>query len=218
MATATTDMKCLECDAAMVRDVRVQVLRYRGQHHDIDQAGWFCTADPSHDAVLDPDAELAYQTAADAFCARIDAASPIPAGVPRCPDCAEGMARETRRATWTYKGRTLEFAQPGWYCTANPAHDVVLDEADSTVTAPILLAHRAAVEGLPGPAEVRRIRQKLGLSQRQAGELLGGGIRAFHKYEKGEQQVTKAVAVLLGLLDRHPDLVAELRGRDDRAA
>jgi hypothetical protein len=41
-------------------------------------------------------------------------------------------------------------------------------------------AFRASVDAEPlVPTEVRRIRKKLGLSQREAGEIFGGGIRAF---------------------------------------
>lgn len=211
-----TAMTCLECGAAMVRDVRPQTLRYRGAIQEIQQAGWYCVADVAHDVMLDPDDEAAYQPQADAFATRVDEARPVPAGVPRCPDCGEPTARATRRLAWTYKGQTIEYVQPGWFCPIDTSHDVVLDEGDSATTEGLLLAHRAEVEGLPGPSEVKRIRERLGLSQRAAGDLLGGGIRAFHKYEKGEQQVTKAVAVLLRLLDRHPELVDEIRG--DRAA
>ena len=35
------------------------------------------------------------------------------------------------------------------------------------------------------PDEIRAIRERLGLSQVEAGELLGGGPRAFTKYEAG---------------------------------
>ena len=35
------------------------------------------------------------------------------------------------------------------------------------------------------PEEIRAIRERLGLSQVEAGELLGGGPRAFTKYESG---------------------------------
>ena len=35
------------------------------------------------------------------------------------------------------------------------------------------------------PDEIRAIREGLGLSQADAGELLGGGPRAFTKYEAG---------------------------------
>ena len=45
---------------------------------------------------------------------------------------------------------------------------------------------KARAEGLLEPEEIRRIRKKLGLTQEQAGELIGGGPRAFQKYETGD--------------------------------
>jgi HTH-type transcriptional regulator/antitoxin MqsA len=41
---------------------------------------------------------------------------------------------------------------------------------------------KAEVDGVLGPREVAAVREKIGLSQRKAGELLGGGPRAFQKY------------------------------------
>ena len=61
-----------------------------------------------------------------------------------------------------------------------------------------------------GPREVAHIRSKLKLSQRRAGELLGGGPRAFQKYESGEQQVSVPMANLLRLLDKDPRRLTEL--------
>lgn len=131
--------------------------------------------------------------------------------VPHCPDCGAAMARDERRMSWTYKGKSVEFDQPAWYCSVDSAHDHVLDEADAEATESLHLAHRVVVEGGLHPAEIRRIRQKVGLSQREAGKVIGGGPIAFHKYEKGEVATSHAVGVLLRLLDRHPDLLAELR-------
>lgn len=54
---------------------------------------------------------------------------------------------------------------------------------------------------------------KLGLSQRQAGALLGGDPRSFEKYESGTDWITKSMANLLRLLDRDPGRLAELGGR-----
>ena len=45
---------------------------------------------------------------------------------------------------------------------------------------------KARTEGLLEPEEIRRIRKKLGLTQEEAGELIGGGPRAFQKYETGD--------------------------------
>lgn len=63
------------------------------------------------------------------------------------------------------------------------------------------------------PEEVRAIRKRLGLSQAEAGELLGGGPRAFTKYEAGTVKPAAAVVTLLRLLERNPALVGQLRGR-----
>ena len=46
---------------------------------------------------------------------------------------------------------------------------------------------KARTEGLLEPEEIRRIRKKLGLTQAAAGELIGGGPRAFQKYETGDR-------------------------------
>lgn len=45
---------------------------------------------------------------------------------------------------------------------------------------------KAQTEGLLFPEEIRRIRKKLHLTQEAAGQIIGGGPRAFQKYESGE--------------------------------
>lgn len=49
------------------------------------------------------------------------------------------------------------------------------------------------MDGLSTPGESTRIREELGLSQRQAGALPGGGTRSFPKYESGKDWVTEAI-------------------------
>ena len=62
------------------------------------------------------------------------------------------------------------------------------------------------------PQEIRHIREKLGLTQVEAGELLGGGPRAFTKYESGTIKPTTATANLLRLLDAKPSAISTLSG------
>ena len=50
------------------------------------------------------------------------------------------------------------------------------------------------------PERIRTIRLELGLSQEEAGVLLGGGPRAFQKYESGEVSPSAALTQLLQLL------------------
>ena len=58
--------------------------------------------------------------------------------------------------------------------------------------------------------ELRRIRQKLHLTQAEAARLTGGGHNAFSRYERGEAVPLPATTNLFKLLDRHPDLIKEL--------
>ena len=64
--------------------------------------------------------------------------------------------------------------------------------------------------------EIRAIRQDLGLTQVEAGELLGGGPRAFTKYEAGTVKPAAAVIKLLLLMETHPETITTLVGRKTR--
>src|ERR1700736_5034720 len=63
------------------------------------------------------------------------------------------------------------------------------------------------------PDDIRRIRETLGLSQVEAGELLGGGPRAFTKYESGTNKPSASVANLLRTIDANPAALSVLAGR-----
>ena len=61
------------------------------------------------------------------------------------------------------------------------------------------------------PGFIRRVRKKLGLTQAEAGQLFGGGASAFSEYERGKTQPHKSTVLLFKLLDKHPELLAEIR-------
>lgn len=61
---------------------------------------------------------------------------------------------------------------------------------------------------------LRRVRRKLRLTQREAAEIAGGGHNAFSRYESGKTRPVAAVFHLFQLLDKHPDLLAEIRASD----
>lgn len=62
------------------------------------------------------------------------------------------------------------------------------------------------------PDRIRAIREGLGLTQEEAGRLLGGGPRAFTKYEAGSLKPRAAAINLLRVLEVYPDAVRVLRG------
>ncbi len=126
----------------------------------------------------------------------------------KCHACGEKMVRDVRDDTVDYKGSTVTVKQPGWYCTG--CSEVVFSGEDAGVAEAAFVRLKADVDRILTPDEVRRIREKLELSQRAASRLLGGGPRSFQKYESGTGWVTRSMANLLRLLDRDPDRIKEL--------
>jgi HTH-type transcriptional regulator/antitoxin MqsA len=61
------------------------------------------------------------------------------------------------------------------------------------------------------PSYIARVRKKLDLDQRQAADIFGGGVNAFSRCENGETKPTLALVKLRKVLDRHPDLLNEVR-------
>lgn len=128
-----------------------------------------------------------------------------------CPICGGELRRGRRADTVEYKGLSRKVTQPGWYC--GTCGEVLLDPADVKATEAAFFDLKAEADGLMTAEDVKRIRRGLGLSQREAGELLGGGPRAFQKYESRTVMVSKPMSNLLRLLERHPKALRELASR-----
>lgn len=82
--------------------------------------------------------------------------------------------------------------------------------ADAAVGGKALASLKAKAVGVLTPDDVAQIRGRLNLTQRKAGETLGGGARAFQRYESGSVLVSQAMSNLLTLLGNHPDLLPEI--------
>jgi HTH-type transcriptional regulator/antitoxin MqsA len=116
--------------------------------------------------------------------------------------------------TIRYKGLERTVMQHGWW--PDDDSDGLVSGPDAATTDHALREMKAEIASLPGPEDIRRIRTLLKLSQRRAGELLGGGPRSFQKYESGAVVVSRPMANLLRLLERDPSRLKELIA--DRAA
>lgn len=125
-----------------------------------------------------------------------------------CPETGTVMTRGTRPVTLTYRDRSVVIDMPGWY--AEGVGDGIHDGEDMKVSDRALHRLKAEAEGLLLPEDIRRIRRKLGLSQRDAGLVIGGGPNAFQKYEAGDIVASQAISSALRMLDAHPDSLAVL--------
>ena len=133
---------------------------------------------------------------------------------PVCPKTGAVMHRDTRPMTLTYKGESITFNMPGWYCDSSD--ESIHTGQDMKVSDRMLNRLKARVEGLLDPDEVRRIRKRLNISQTEAGQMIGGGPRAFQKYESGDLLPSRAIVSALALLDHDPKGLSVLKTRQSK--
>ena len=127
-----------------------------------------------------------------------------------CPVCLGGkLVREVRSVRYEYRGEIFEYEQGGGWCLS--CGEAVLSGEDMALTEGMLMDFMRQVEQKQA-GELARIRRKLRLTQKQAAALTGGGHNAFSRYERGEAKPLPAVMHLFRLLDRHPELLDELKG------
>ncbi len=125
------------------------------------------------------------------------------------PETGETLHRGVRPFLVSYKGRSRTVELPGFYSETSDEGVHVGD--DMSVTDVAMRSLKEEIDGIPSPMTIRRVREKLKLSQREAGGLLKVGENAFDKYERGLVEPSGPTSQLLRLLDQHPELIEELR-------
>lgn len=130
----------------------------------------------------------------------------------KCPACgAAELIRDSRDMPYTYKGETTVIPSvAGEFCPT--CGEAVLDMGESIRTSELMMQFNKQVNAaIVDPQFIASVRKKLRLDQREAAEIFGGGVNAFSRYENGKTRPPLALVKLLRLLDRHPDLLDEVR-------
>jgi HTH-type transcriptional regulator/antitoxin MqsA len=125
------------------------------------------------------------------------------------PETGETLTRGVRPFAVTYKGESMTVDLPGYYPASDGESVHVGDDMIAVDAALRLLKEK--IDGVPAPATIRRMRTKLKLSQREAGSLFKVGENAFDKYERGLIEPSGPTIQLMALLEKHPELLDELR-------
>ncbi len=131
------------------------------------------------------------------------------AAVMTSPEAGAPLRRGVRPFKVTYKGCAITVHLPGWYPVDDGEGVLVGD--DMAVAEAALRQLKERVDGLPSPVTIRRIRAKLKLSQRAAGAVFKFGPSAFDKYERGLIDPSGPTVQLMLLLDRYPELLADVQ-------
>jgi HTH-type transcriptional regulator/antitoxin MqsA len=130
----------------------------------------------------------------------------------KCPSCgAAKLVHDTRDLPYAYKGESTTIAAvAGDYCPA--CGETVLDAEESARASAAMLEFNKQVNAsIVDPRFIARVRRKLRIGQREAAAIFGGGVNAFSRYENGKTKPPLALVKLLKLLERHPDLLDEVK-------
>ena len=130
----------------------------------------------------------------------------------KCPACgAAKLVHDTRDITFAYKGESTQLPKvTGDFCPA--CDESILNMKETARTMRLMTAFKKQVNAsIVDPSFVAGVRKKLDLDQREAALLFGGGVNAFSRYETGKTKPPLALVKLLRVLDRHPELIEEVR-------
>ena len=113
----------------------------------------------------------------------------------------------------TFAGNEYPVVEEYYYCK-NCSHEWVspaqLKESLAQVTA---IKRRA--QGFLAPQDIKDLRERHGLTQKQAAIIFGGGDNAFSKYERGEIYPSAAMDKLMRLFDAIPEVKKRLIQQSD---
>jgi HTH-type transcriptional regulator/antitoxin MqsA len=114
------------------------------------------------------------------------------------------LRRDVRPQMVRFGSMARSVPVPGWYPDGDG--DAIHSGADLAESERVFAELKSAYA-----AHVRAVRKRLGLTQEEAGRLIGGGRRAFQKYESGAMPPSQAAIGLIEILHRHPEHIDVLR-------
>src|SRR5262249_42772102 len=135
-----------------------------------------------------------------------------------CPVCGSPtLATSTHRRELRYGNQTISVSGLENYVCGTCGADPAFPEQIRRNELRIADAKRRA-NGLLTGAEIREVREELGLSQPEAAALFGGGPNGFSKYERGEVIQSVAMDRLLRVVHAHSFLLGFLRAQCTEAS
>ncbi|MDB5051393.1 MAG: transcriptional regulator with domain [Fibrobacteres bacterium] len=128
-----------------------------------------------------------------------------------CPVCASNsILKKEIEQVFTYKGSELKIPHYVIFECTN-CGETFPDEEQLKSLEPIIRDFHRREDGLLSPEDIRKIRKGLGLTQEKIGEILGGGAKAFARYENGSVTQSKPMDNLIKVVWAIPSALEVLR-------
>jgi len=131
----------------------------------------------------------------------------------KCPVCGLGtLIKKSVEEVFDYKGETLKIKDYVIYeCPV--CEESIVDSTTLKDTKYQLIEFRRKVDNLLTPTEIREIRTLFGYTQEEFGAILGGGKKAFARYENGTIAQSRAMDNQLKMLKSNPEILAAIVGK-----
>jgi len=132
----------------------------------------------------------------------------------KCPICGSELQKKVGTERFEYKGKEIFIPDYVAYeCTE--CGEAVVDPETLKKSGKLLKDFQRQVDGLLTGQQIKRIRKKLGLTQEQMAEIVGGGLKSFARYESGQVCQSKGMDNLLLILDAYPEMLNVIRKKED---
>jgi len=132
-----------------------------------------------------------------------------------CPICGSGTLKiEKKPETFEYKGQTLTLELTVYSC--NACGEKFFDNEEMKKYQKIIKDFQRRVDGLLTSEEIKQIREKYGLSQRELARILGIAEKSIAKYEAGFVTQSKAMDNLLRVIEEFPEVLEFLKNPKEK--
>ncbi len=130
-----------------------------------------------------------------------------------CPVCGAGvLAKKVETEVFEYKGKSLTIQDYVTY-TCNECGEAIVDDAALKSSGKKLKDFKRVVDQLLTAEQIKAIRLKLGLTQEQMADIVGGGRKSLARYESGQVCQSKGMDNLLRILDAFPETLKVIQDK-----
>ncbi len=132
----------------------------------------------------------------------------------KCPICGNDLQKKIGTERFEYKGKEIFIPDYVAY-ECSDCGEAIVDPETLKKSGKMLKEFQRQVDGLLTGQQIKTIRKKLGLTQEQMAEIVGGGLKSFARYESGKICQSKGMDNLLRILDAYPEMLNVIRKKEE---